>query len=649
MSSKNTFAAIILLLLSGPSFCQYAFEDAMTLRKFVLDPKRGVLKREDTVLAILAQYIDAPASRNKALIHSLLIEEFNVNDTADANPFIELGGGSEGMFTGTLAPLVSAGSKALGNTDVTRFADGLSKFLVQRVKQELSVTFFEHFQDALDTKENKNLKILFVNTSIMLHTVGRDIYQFSLYLQALREAFVRDLDNLPETFPKVINEPQFDTYFQKIDPPYLRELLTYGLYVTRSLRRSVHPGTMIEEFPLKKTTNDNSFKDVNAALQTAQVFSMSLKNTTNDKKYWIEAEDLKKLLDDSVAFKIYLGLIYEKTKNISFSNGGTLQHIMKEEAGNLEGFYSFVSSFFDRIQDVKEAVTTLADKAKTERSKEDFSHYFQATLALLSGNEVMQQFPAFPISLMGRYPAFVSLADNTANLYLNINSKNYSAGVFRVVTIYDILIASDNGKKTDKNYTSFRKQLIKYGTFLALVAEAKSSDEVKGAIEAVALPVGSASIKKHAITNVALGAYVGPFLGFQKLASDRKSKIATGIFSPVGLSLSTSLGSAVRPGSLTLFFSAIDVGALTTFRFSNPTDTLSGDVKVKLSQIVAPGVHLAYGFPKWPLSIGVGHHWMPLLSKIERSQATLFDSKGRRWQLFVAVDIPLLNFYNKER
>ena len=184
---------------------------------------------------------------------------------------------------------------------------------------------------------------------------------------------------------------------------------------------------------------------------------------------------------------------------------------------------------------------------------------------------------------------------------------------------------------------------------MALVAEAKSSDEVKGAIEAVALPVGSASIKKHAITNVALGAYVGPFLGSQKLASDRKSKIATGIFSPVGFSLSTSLGSAVLPGSLNLFFSVIDVGALTTFRFSNPTDTLSGDVKVKLSQIVAPGVHLAYGFPKWPLSIGVGHHWMPLLSKIERSQATLFDSKGRRWQLFVAVDIPLLNFYNKER
>jgi hypothetical protein len=433
-----------------------------------------------------------------------------------------------------------------------------------------------------------------------------------------------------------------------MDPPYLRELLTYGLYITKSLRRSVHPGIMIEEFPIKAVAVNNTFKDVNAVLQVAQVFSTSFKNTTSEKKYWVESEQLKQLVNDPVAFKIYLGLVYEKARNISFSNGTSLQQIMKAQATNLAGFYSFVLSFFDRIEDVKEAVNDLADKSKADRTKEEYAHFFQATLSLLSGNEVMRQFPAFPLSVGGRYASFVSLADNTAHLYLDINSKNYSAGVFRVVNIYDVLFQRDSTSITN-TYASFRKQLIKYGTFLAMVAEANSSDEVKGAIEAVALPVGSASIKKHSVTNVALGAYVGPFVGAQKLASDRKSKIATGIFSPVGVSISTSLGRDKKPGSLSLFFSAIDVGALTTFRFSNPDDTLSGDVKVKLSQIVAPGVHLAFGVPRWPLSIGVGHHWMPLLSKLERSEATLYDSKGKRWQLFIAVDIPLLNFYNKER
>jgi hypothetical protein len=228
--------------------------------------------------------------------------------------------------------------------------------------------------------------------------------------------------------------------------------------------------------------------------------------------------------------------------------------------------------------------------------------------------------------------------------------KSYSGGVMRLVAIYDTILkpAYDNIVNTTlAKYAEFRKKLIKYGTFLANVADANSSDEIKKAIETVALPSGSASIKKHSSLNIAISAYVGPFYGMQKLASDKDSRSVAGFFSPVGVSLSTAIGAGSNPGSFSLFISAIDIGALTAFRFSNPDDTLASNVQVKLSQIVAPGIHAVFGFPRLPLSIGIGHHWLPLLSKVEKESVTLHDAKGWRWQVFAAVDIPIFNLYNK--
>jgi len=48
---------------------------------------------------------------------------------------------------------------SIGNFDVTNIADGLAKFLVGRVKQELSTSFFEKFKENLDS--NEQIQILF--------------------------------------------------------------------------------------------------------------------------------------------------------------------------------------------------------------------------------------------------------------------------------------------------------------------------------------------------------------------------------------------------------------------------------------------------------------------------------------------------------
>ena len=70
----------------------------------------------------------------------------------------------------------------------------------------------------------------------------------------------------------------------------------------------------------------------------------------------------------------------------------------------------------------------------------------------------------------------------------------------RLVSIYDSILRPAYTDQQFAAYKDFRKAVIKYGTFMAQVAQAENSDDVKTAIESVALPTGSASIKNTRVS-----------------------------------------------------------------------------------------------------------------------------------------------------
>ena len=130
----------------------------------------------------------------------------------------------------------------------------------------------------------------------------------------------------------------------------------------------------------------------------------------------------------------------------------------------------------------------------------------------------------------------------------------------------------------------------------------------------------------------------------------------------------------------------IDVGAISSFRFQNPINTMTevqaddpttmDDETVMLSEtvdvqhlpettlknILAPGVYLIYGIPTWPVSIGIGAQRGPQLREIRINQQLIdadgivtqglenvIESDGWRYGFTLAVDIPIINFYTKSR
>jgi hypothetical protein len=194
-----------------------------------------------------------------------------------------------------------------------------------------------------------------------------------------------------------------------------------------------------------------------------------------------------------------------------------------------------------------------------------------------------------------------------------------------------------------------------YGAFMANVADAKSPDEVKKAIETAALPAGSSSIKKGSSFDLCVQSYLGVYAG--RLGNKRiEKKYPTwsnrfGFIAPIGVALSTNFGCATKWGAISVFGSMFDIGAIVDYDLKTDTSnaTVKKDYKVQLGHLFSPGAYIAYGFlQNIPLTLGFGGQYGPGLGKIDAAGETVINNPSWRWNAFLAVDIPLLEVYNRE-
>jgi hypothetical protein len=216
-------------------------------------------------------------------------------------------------------------------------------------------------------------------------------------------------------------------------------------------------------------------------------------------------------------------------------------------------------------------------------------------------------------------------------------------------TASNTLTTEENHKKALQDATDAGGVLLKYGNFMANMIKAKNSDDVEQAIESVALPVGSATIKKHSAFSIALNAYVGPYLGSEKIRGvDATSKTnAYGLTAPIGFSINSGwLKSKTYGFSVSAFFSVIDLGAPVAFRFAdNKTEEIP---TIQLKDIISPGAFLSIGIPGVPLSVNGGWQMGPNLRKLTGSAATATSDRYDRFSISLVVDIPIFNIYKTQ-
>lgn len=514
------------------------------------------------------------------------------------------------------------------------------------MKEELTITFFDRFEEELD--KQKDLQKLFPATYTILKTAKTQLYSYQTFLPALREAFQDDLSEfLANGYDwSISSEADLPLLSLLQANPELHNVFKIVFYVGRELDHGVHPGDIISTITEEPDIDLEAIHvNLRPILEISNLFSQSLRSNSPD-RYWITPGEARQFADP-VFVKLYLGLIYQQSLNdpgqftLNINGGPKLfKDILRDAAAHIDDLKATLKNFSEQAAHAEEAIQKITKEDNDKKG----SDYFRAASSIVDLAITITNSRFYP----GVRPDQAKLedimfyADHGAALCADIETRAYNSAVFEA---YSILSKALPARKETLG------QFLRYGTFAASVATAQSSEEVADAIESVALPVGSASIKRKTKSNIALNAYIGLSGGMEYYGSTGKWRGIFGMTAPVGVAFSWGHACCKNPekswGSSSVFISLIDVGAFSTFRIDD--DDTEALPEVKLTNIFAPGLYYVYGIPKTPLSIGLGAQMGPQLRKVTAAAATIHDDINVSVRAFFAVDIPLINFRTKPR
>jgi uncharacterized protein YjgD (DUF1641 family) len=623
------YLTILFLLFSLAAVSQIEYYDAIKLKPdgTSLDAKVVITitnANRAKIIEVFKNYINHDFND--------LENEINV---ISKNPFISISGtthtdgdspNEKSRFNQSLS--------SIGGINVTNFADGLSQFLVERTKQELELTFFKKFKEKLNDPSLADLKTMLPNTASVLDHVDKDIYFLSNYLNTLKEAFKKDLQNLPETSLPVIES--------KIQDPDQKEYFRTAVNVAKQAKSGVHPAEIIKNISLQNYSS-SALAKVKDAAKVFSLFSSSLKSKSTS-TYWVPSDSLGLVFGDPVALQIYLGLVYERSKSVTIRNNVPLNTIVIP--ASTANIVEYIENLRPAISDVDLSVQALK-KTTDENKVQSYARAFKALSDLVNALTKVDGLSIPDLAISEPASKFITETAQVSDLIVDVADKNYSLAVIDLANLLK--------KSLPEGTFTWEEDLIKYGSFLANVAKAETAEEVKQAIEAIALPVGSASIKKVSATNISLNAYVGISPGYERNSAADTYKFTFGVTSPVGVAFSkgrqrtcsgTTTGtSGEKRFSNTLFFSLIDLGAVTAYRFDD--SNTSALPQLTLQNIFAPGLYYVRGIANAPISWGIGGQLGPALRDLKVAIPDAKNDINFSARFFIAVDIPIINLFTK--
>jgi hypothetical protein len=546
------------------------------------------------------------------------------------NPFIcdscvvRFGNSQNAIDNSTGTVVASVASKGIS---LTNLADGTAQFITKRVKEELSINFFEKLKEQINTSEE--LGAFFPETKEHLQLIDKEIYRFNNYIKAFETTIVSDLKTLPGNLSKyfITNE---DLKGKK-ESVYAADWFT----VTQMMLDEKSPAEVFDFLANKgqiQGQTEDDFKNLKASLQTINLLSKAFMTTDST---WATPTDIQEAFESKAAQKFILGLLYQASSEISFNSDSTLQEIINKREGkifDMQRFYAEVNQLGKNIAQIK----------VKKKKKEDliYSDYYLVIDGLINTSRAGKAVLENLIKLKNdktfdEVNTMIQGLDFVNKITLDVYQNEYSSAVFRLTNLLKLVLKDEFEGKLPRKF-------LEYATFLASLAESDTPGEVAQVIESFALPAGSASIKKQSGFDMAFGAYLGPTAGYENLYGvDEPEKLNfLGLTTPLGLTISTR----IKKGSLTLFGSLFDIGAITAYRFvDDETENLP---EIKLENILAPGLHLMYGTPKLPVAIGIGVQHGPNLRSVDPLGYGIEEANGVRFGFTLALDLPMVTLFN---
>lgn len=391
---KQFFVIAISLLIVAKGISQIAFYDATDITN------KCVSKTGDTT------FIFKTDSYSRKLLCTYLrnyLPNGNVNDTAvlekqifvafKNNPFFghQISLLLTGSATSPPAGFASSLLSTVGGLDVTNIANGMALFMIERAKEELTITFFNRFQKFV--KKNPEVQALFPKTCENLNKLLN--YKYTEMLSVLRTGFYDDLRNLTYNLDNVLELPRYQSLLK--DFPEIRITIRSIRLIQELATGKMHPSEIMDKFAEFKEWNEKNASDelnnLGSSVRLASIFSQSLRIKYNNDKVWISFSDFESLINDEIAFRIYLGLIYQKTKtdNICFffpgcpKGGKKFSQIMEEQKDNLFLFQNELTKFISLSEKVQLSFEDIKSKQAnhTKLTNDDYYNYINTSIDLI--------------------------------------------------------------------------------------------------------------------------------------------------------------------------------------------------------------------------------------------------------------------------
>lgn len=618
--------------------------------------------------------VSAEDAQKVANILARYTDQSNIELAFEDNAFFS----TERVPNADIRMLGDAAKGASPSSFVTYFADGLAKFIATRTKQELTNAFFRRFKSDLDNFPV--LDTLFPATGLLLRRIDTDIYFFDKYIDDLRIHFIKDLERLPTGLRELVvadrSRLRAGERLWMADLLQVSQMFLDGFGIKESLDYLASDETQMFS-KLREISGDTSefrkvanlsaaFRTTRLLMQAVEVSPESGARDADEKSppKWIASDKLYRALNDPIVRDLILGLLFQQGVHIDFSNNQAeripFREILSSVKNEVPKLEIFKNALNDLVTDLRQAQSSIGEvqglAPDADNKMATYYRLFDAAFGAFQAGMKIKNLIAVPKNTEDNKMFFVIRQLSELNMHLR--SKAYGSAVINMGNVIDTLSWKllMNKRKSLKagqpvvEQSSFSSYFWRYGSFMAAVAEAKNSDEVAYAIDRIALPPGSAAMKKSSAFSLMINAYGGvsagvEFLG-QGIGQDRDAKTLLAPWAPLGFDL--SFGNKKGNASTGLFLPFIDVGALAAFRLG---DTQSADVpQLKWSNIIAPGAYLVFGFSKAaPISLSIGGQLGPNLRKVNVQGITLDDQRGYRIGATLAIDIPVLRLVGGQK
>lgn len=507
---------------------------------------------------------------------------------------------------------------------------GLSDFVVNRAKDEITVTFVLDLRERV--RDDPALRIILAQT--LLETQDLTARNVKQIVPALRVAFRSDLENLPTSLLDPGTLDQIAAVVTRLHPDKAAGINT-ALVALKAQSQPIRAvairlqGLTRGETPLEAVGRLSEID--RAEIANVPIRSALLTAGIIAREYRLSGGSLKRPIADPRSREIALALILRDV--IDAAGPADVGPALSWAAAVADSLQTRVVALTTSVDELARALEAARASVAMGGSSGVASGVATLTNAATQVVKAVRPLAAYDVGTAKKWDEAADVLDHVSRLQSALGERHYVAAVAEVSFLL--------GNRFEQSLPPMQIKLL---TLAATVAEAQSSDEVSAAFEAAADPVLSFRAKRTTSDDdkggmFGLNAYVGLSGGAEHaFAPDATGGTVGygGLTVPIGPEWSLP----VKCGSLSLFVPLIDLGTVASFRFRND-NAVQQTPSMTFAQVIAPGAYVVLGLTqRYPLSVALGAQYVPGLRKAADNR--LLNTV--RFGGYVGVDVPLFHF-----